>query len=176
LGSSWGEEGANLASSPGQPVVNMGLTWDQPGVNLGSTRVQPGFNTGLTWGQPGVSLGPTRGRPGVSLGPTRGEIGDSLGSTWGQPTPPYLGRPPAPTTPSPAAASSNARCFSRCSRSAGQQGLAVVHFSAHRKSSLRVTRNAEGPHVIGREGCTEICLAGFFAHFAPILNVNVYRF
>jgi len=39
------------------------------------------------------------------------------------------------------------------------------------KPSLRVTRDAEGPHVNGRERSTWL---DFLAHFAPILNANVH--
>jgi hypothetical protein len=43
-------------------------------------------------------------------------------------------------------------------------------------TSLRVTRHAQGPHMIGREcDLTDISLADVSAGFAPILNVNVYR-
>jgi len=54
----------------------------------------------------------------------------------------------------------------------GGQGLVIAETGF--KPSLRVTRHAEGPHVIGRErDLLRFDWLDFVARFAPILNVNV---
>ena len=85
---------------------------------------------------------------------------------------------------SPETRASPKYCFHRNLSSVGtswddssclRDSRASLRYFSQLKLRLRIRRDAEGPHMIGRESnLLRFDWLDLFARFAPILNVNVY--